>query len=52
MPRQIKFKRKFPDKHIDKGKDTFFVEKVLNSLGIDYRDEFPVNLRIRQFPVY
>lgn len=40
MPRQIKFARKFPDKHIDKGKPTYFVEKILNSLGIDYRNKF------------
>jgi len=38
MPRQIKFNRKFPEKHISEGEPTYFVEKILNSLGIDYRD--------------
>lgn len=38
MAKVITFSIKYPEHHIWKGTETFFVEKVLNSLEIDYRD--------------
>lgn len=38
MAKIITFSRRFQSKHPRKGQNTYFVEKILNSLKIEYRD--------------
>lgn len=39
MSKVITFSQKFPSYHPKKGQPTYFVEKILNDLGVDYNDE-------------
>lgn len=36
MSKIITFSQKFPSYHVNKGKPTLFVEKILNGFGVDY----------------
>jgi hypothetical protein len=39
MPKVITFSRKFSSGHINQGKQTFFVEKILNGLYVNYKSQ-------------
>lgn len=40
MSKVITFSRTFPSNHPKRGKPTFFVEKILNSLGVNYSSDW------------
>lgn len=44
MAKVITFSRFFPEYHVRKGQKTFFVEKILNQIGIKYTDESYLHL--------
>lgn len=44
----VKFARHFPFFHKNRGKETYFVEQILNSLGIDYHSKSYLDVLIEQ----
>ena len=50
MSKVITFSQRFPSHHVDAGKPTYFVEKFLNSLDIDYNSLTYLDLLIKLNP--